>query len=168
MHGCRFWEVIVHDDPNAITLIHLNRWPWSTTVVTPEVNDPAWENLLFNRLGDQMEFLNASVHAPRKLRNVGRFHGNDPTAAALGSGAHVLHVHARSAFLPGCKEARCCRQTGAQTKSISQKITSVLHRCSSLRLGGPQLSPNTQQTLDRREMHGQAIDVKSLRWLYGR
>src|SRR5713226_7845560 len=52
MHGCRFWEVIVHDDPNAITLIHLNRWPWSTTVVTPEVNDPAWENLLFDRLGD--------------------------------------------------------------------------------------------------------------------
>jgi hypothetical protein len=29
-----------------------------------------------------------------------------------------------------------------------------------------QLSPKTQQTLDRREMHGEAIGVKSLQWLY--
>jgi hypothetical protein len=28
------------------------------------------------------------------LRNVGRFRANDQTAAALGSMAHVFHVHA--------------------------------------------------------------------------
>src|SRR5207245_1802246 len=66
-------------------------------------NDPAWKYFLLNRLGNEMEFLYVSVHAPRKLRNVGRFHGNDPTAATLRSVAHVLHVHSRSAFLRDCK-----------------------------------------------------------------
>src|SRR5216683_3960740 len=136
VHRCRFGKVVVHDDPNAITLVHLNRWPWSIAVVTPEVNDPAGKDLLFDRLGDEMEFLNAPVHAARKLRNVRRFHRNDPTVA-LCTVAHVVHVHTRSVRLRRCKQARCGRQTGTQTKSISQEITSVLHGSSSLRLGGP-------------------------------
>src|SRR6266436_1362152 len=99
VHRGRFGKMVVHDDPNAIALVHLNRWARSAAVVTPEVNDPARKNLLFNRLGNEMKFLYASVHAPRKLRDVRRFHGNDPTAAALGTMAHVLRVHSRSAFL---------------------------------------------------------------------
>src|SRR6266566_6078660 len=141
--------MVVHDDPNTIALVHLNRRTRSAAVVTPEVNDPAREYLLFNRFGNEVEFLCVSVHAPRKLRNIWRFHGNDPTAGALGSMAHVLHVHARSAFLWGCKQARRGGQTCAQTKSISKEITSVFHGSSSSRIGGPNCPPQTQWTLDR-------------------
>jgi len=130
VHRGRFGKVIVHDDANSITLVHLNRRPGSAAVVTPEVNDPARKNLLFNRLGNEMEFLNVPVHSPGKLRNIRRFHRNDPTVA-LGTVAHVVHVHARSVRLLGCKQARCGRQSGAQTKSISQEIASVLHGSSS-------------------------------------
>src|SRR6266705_793722 len=84
-----------------------------------------------------MEFLYVSVHAPRKLRNVGRFHGNDPTAATLRSVPHVLHVHARSAFLRGCEQARYGSSTGTQAKSISKEITSVLHSSPSSKVRGP-------------------------------
>src|SRR5713226_48871 len=146
VHRRRFRKVIVHDDPNAIALVHLNRRARSAAVVTPEVNDPAGKYLPFNRLGNEMEFLYVPVHAPRKLRNVGRFHGNAPTAAALGSVTHVLHVHARSALLRGCKQARRRGQTCAQTKSISKEITSVLHGSSSSRIGGPKCPRETQWT----------------------
>ena len=140
VHRCGFGKMVVHDDPNAITLVHLNRWSWSAAVVTPEVDDPARKDLLFDRLGGEMEFLYVSVHAPRKLRNVGRFDGKDPTAGALGRVAHVLHVHARSAFLRGCKQVGRGSQTSAQTKTISQEITSVFHGSSSSRIGGPKQS----------------------------
>src|SRR5437667_6521900 len=129
--------MIVHNDPNAIALAHLNRRTGSAAVVTPEVNGPARKYLLFNRLGCEMEFLYVAVHPPRKLRNVWRFHRNHPTIAALGNVVHVLHIHARSAFLRSCKQVRRGGQTCAQTQTISQKITSVLHGSSSLRLGGP-------------------------------
>ena len=165
VHRCRFGKVVIHHDSNAIALVHLNRRTRSAAVVTPEVNRPARKYLLFNRLSNEMEFLYVSVHAPRKLRNVGSFHGNDPSAAALGSVAHVLHVHGRSALLRGCKQARCSGQTCAQAKSISKEITSVLHGSSSSRIGGPKCPQQTQWTLDRTEMHGQAIDITSLLWL---
>src|SRR5437899_11110553 len=106
-----------------ITLVHLNRRAGSAAVVTPEVNDSAGKYLLFNRLSNEMEFLYVSVHAPRKLRNVGSLHGNDPSAAALGSVAHVLHVHGRSALLLGCKQATCSGQASAHAQSISNEIT---------------------------------------------
>src|SRR6266852_1588111 len=127
--------MIVHDDPNATTLVHLNRRTGSAAVVTPKVNDPARKYLLFNRLGDEMEFLNARIHAPRKLRNVRRFHRDDLTVAALGCVAHVLHVHGRSVRLRRSKQVRCGGQAGAHAKSISQEITSVLHGSSSSRVG---------------------------------
>src|SRR5439155_25027655 len=78
VHRRRFGKMVVHDDSNAITLVHLNRRARSGAVVTPEIDHPPRKNLLLNRLGDEMEFLYVSVHAPRKLRNVGSFHGNDP------------------------------------------------------------------------------------------
>src|SRR5713101_8028868 len=74
MHRCRFGKVVVHDDPNAITLAHLNSRARSPAVVTPEVNDPARKNLLFYRLGDEMEFLYVSVHVPWKLGHVPRLY----------------------------------------------------------------------------------------------
>src|SRR3989475_6465824 len=72
MHRCRFGKMVVHDDPNAIALVHLNRRAGSAAVVTPEVNDPARKDLLCDRLGNEMEFLNAPIHAPRKLGHVRR------------------------------------------------------------------------------------------------
>src|SRR5882762_1841689 len=103
VHRRRFGKMVVHDDPNVIALVHLDRRPRSAPVVTPEVNDSPWKYLLFYRLSDEMEFLDVSVHAPRKLRNVRRFHGTNATAGVLSSVAHVLHVHARSTFLRTCK-----------------------------------------------------------------
>src|SRR5713101_6168077 len=161
--------MVIHDDPYPITLIHLDRWTRRPPVVPPQVYDLAGDQFLLHGLGNQVKFLRPAGHAPGKCRNVRRFHGNDPTAA-LASVAHVLHVHvfsaAFSARLRGrCKEARCGRQTGAQTKSISQEITSVLHGSSSSRVGGPNCPQETQWTLDRREMHGRAIEIKSRPWL---
>src|SRR2546425_6456016 len=129
--------MIVHDDANAIALVHLNRRARSAAVVTPEINHPARKYLLFNRLGNEMEFLNAPVHVPRKLGHVRRFHGNHPTVAAHGCMVHVLHVHARCVRLRRCKQTRCGCETGAHAQTIFQEITSVLHSRSSLRLGGP-------------------------------
>src|SRR5437870_10353434 len=125
--------MIVHDDPHAITLFHLNRRTGSAAVVTPEVNGPARKYLLSNRLGNEMEFLNAPVYAPRKLGHVRCFHGNDPIVAARGCMVHVLHVHihGRSVRLRRCKEARGGGQTCAQAKSVSKEITSVIHGSSS-------------------------------------
>src|SRR5581483_2563609 len=133
VHRGRFGKMVVDDDPNPITLVHLNRRAWSAAVVSPKVNDPARKDLLFHRFGNEMKFFYVSVHAPRKLRNVGGVHGNDPTATALGSVAHVLHVHGFFARpCGGCKEARGGSQTCAQTESLPKEITSFLHRSSSL------------------------------------
>src|ERR1700758_4333162 len=143
VHRCRFGEVVFDDDANAIALIHFNRWAGSAAVKAPEVNYTSRNNLLFNRLGDEMEFLYASVHAPRKLRNVGCFHRNDRTASALGSMAHVFHVRACSTFAQGCKQARRSRENRAETDRISKEITSALHSSSSLTLGRPQSSRGT-------------------------
>src|ERR1039458_7956128 len=115
--------MVVDDDANAIALIYLNRWAWSTAVVTPEVNYTSRNNLLFHWLGDQVEFLHASVHAPGELRNVGRFHGSHQTAAALGSMVHAFHVHAHSAFMRSCKQARRSRENRAETERIPKEIT---------------------------------------------
>src|ERR1035438_3176353 len=82
-HRCRFGKMVVDDDANVIALVHLDRWARSAAVVTPEVNYTSWNNLLLNRLGDEMEFLHASVHTPRELRNIGRFDRNDLTVASL-------------------------------------------------------------------------------------
>src|ERR1700735_1120868 len=168
MHRCRFGKVVVHDDPNAVTLVHLNRRPRSAAVVTPEVNRAARKYRLFNRLGDEMKFFYVSIHAPRKLQYIGRLHPNDLTVAALLSVAGVLHVHvdARSVQVRRCKQARCGRQTGAQAKSISPEITSIFHNSSSSRVEGSNYRQKLNWTLDRRKMYGQPIDAKSLLWLY--
>src|SRR6266852_7220665 len=147
--------MVIHDDPYPITLIHLDRWTRRPSVVPPQVYDLAGDQFLLHGLGNQVKFLRSAGHAPGKCRNVRRFHGNDPTAA-LASVAHVLHVHvfsaAFSARLRGrCKEARCGRQTGAQTKSISQEITSVLHGSSSSRHGGPNCPQNSMDIGSKRD-----------------
>src|SRR5712692_5889892 len=160
--------MVIHDDPYPITLIHLDRWTRRPPVVPPQVYDLAGDQFLLHGLGNQVKFLRPAGHAPGKCRNVRRFHRDDPTAP-LGSVSHVLHVHAFSARQRGgCKQARWGRQTGSQTKSISQEITSVLHGSSSSRVGGPNCPQKTQWTLDRGEIHSQAIDMKSLPWLYRR
>src|ERR1700722_19576509 len=103
VHRCRLGKVVVDDDANAIALIHLNRWTRSAAVKAPEVNYTSRNNLLFHWLGDGMEFLYAPVHAPRKLRNIGRFDLNDLTVTAHGSIAHVFPVHVFSPHVRGCK-----------------------------------------------------------------
>src|SRR5579859_405862 len=129
--------MVVHDDPHSIPLIHLDRWAGSATVVAPEVYDLAGHQFLLHGFGDQVEFLRPASHSPRKLRNVWRFHGDDPTAAASGSLTHVPRFHARSVLLRGRKQARCGGQTGTQAKRVSKEITSVLHGSSSSRVEGP-------------------------------
>src|SRR5712691_6230422 len=55
VHRRWFRKVVIYDDPDAITLIHLNCRSWSAAVVTPQVYNPAWEYLLFDRFGDEMK-----------------------------------------------------------------------------------------------------------------
>src|SRR6202034_4890728 len=143
VHRCRLGEVVVDDDANAIALVHFNRWARSAAVVAPEVNYTSRNNLLFHWLGDQVELLHIPFHPPRKLRNIGRFHRNDQTAAALGSVAHGFHVHGCSTFVRGCKQARRSGETRAQAERISKEITSVLHGFSWERIGRTQISCRT-------------------------
>jgi hypothetical protein len=60
------------------------------------------------------------------------------------STANVFHVHARSAFVRGCKQARRSGQSCAQTKSISKRVTSVLHGFSSSTVKGPRCPQKAQ------------------------
>ena len=163
VHRCRFGEVVVDDDANAIALIHLNRWSGSAAVIAPQVGYTPRNNLLFHGFGDQVEFLYASVHAPRELRNIGRFHTNDRTAAALGSMAHVSHVLVCSTFLRGCKQARRSCENRAETERISKEITSALHGSSSSTVGRTQSSQGTSAGLwIEARCVAPAIDIKSL------
>src|SRR5258708_7424148 len=83
VHRRRFGKVIVDDDPDAITLVHLNRGAWCAAVIAPEVNDPARKYFLLNRLGDEMEFLYVSVHSRGKLGNVRGFNRTREIVPAL-------------------------------------------------------------------------------------
>jgi len=139
VHRGRFGKVIVHNDPNAIALVHLNRRARSAPVVTPEVNDPARNYLLFNRFGDEVEFLNVSVHAPGKLRNVRRFHRSD-LATALG-GVAPVGLQTGEARQPNLRP--------------DQEYFSGNHVGSSwlflLRLGGPNCSKNSMDIGSKRD-----------------
>src|SRR4029077_20924253 len=88
-------------------------------------------------------------HAPGKLRNVGRFHANHQTAAALASMVHAFRIHVHSAFVRNCKQARCSRENRAETKRISKEIASVFHDSSSSTIGaGPKCPPEPKRTSD--------------------
>jgi hypothetical protein len=94
-----------------------------------------------------VEFFHASVHAPRELRDIGRFDRDNLTVAALGSMAHVFHVHASSTFVQDCKQARRSRENRAETERVSKEITSALHVFSSSTLGQTQSSRGTSAGL---------------------
>src|SRR5437870_8431286 len=53
VHRSWFGEVIVHDDADAIALSDLNRGSRRTAVITPEVNDPPWDDFLLHWLSNQ-------------------------------------------------------------------------------------------------------------------
>ena len=37
VHGERLGQMVIHDNPNPVTLIYLNRWPGSAAIESPKV-----------------------------------------------------------------------------------------------------------------------------------
>ena len=95
--------MVLENDPHAVALVDLNRWARAGSVVAPDFHVASRHQPSLDRLGDQVELLRSRPPGAREVRNVRGFHGHDPTAAALASVSHALHVHARSARLRGCK-----------------------------------------------------------------
>jgi len=119
--------MVVHDDPNAIALVHLNLGR-SAAVVTQSVQPPAGKiSCLTARR--QMEFLNAPSMRHGSCGTVRRFHRND-LIAPLGSMvhvAHVLHVHARPVCLRwGVQQRGTAANPAPNQRYFFRKSTSVL------------------------------------------
>src|SRR6266704_3167207 len=68
VHRERLRQMVINNDPNPVALIYLNRWPGSAAIESPQVRHFARYQLLFHRLGNEMELLNISLHAPGKPR----------------------------------------------------------------------------------------------------
>ena len=62
--------MVINNDPNPVALIYLNRWPGSAAIESPQVRHFARHQLLFHRLGNEMELLNISLNAPGKPRYI--------------------------------------------------------------------------------------------------
>ncbi len=121
--------MVVHNEANAIALVHLNRGPGSAAVVTPQINDFARNNFLLYRLGDEMEFLDVAIEAKRKVGYIWRLRKHRSVAVMhslpLRFHFHAGHVPMHLHFLGGQhfrgSENSCSRE------NIPQKSSPVTH-----------------------------------------
>src|SRR6266849_8613424 len=90
--------MVVDDDANAITPSNLNGWSRSAAVVTPKIDNSAWDNFLLHRLGDEMELLDVSIHSKRKVGHIGRL---DLNGRAVVVDRPFLAFHIHSGHAPG-------------------------------------------------------------------
>src|SRR5581483_4777 len=88
MHRERFWQMVIDDDPDSITLIYLNGGSGSTAVEAPQVHYSAWIYLLLHRLGNEMKLFDPIVQSKLKI---GYVRCLNRQMALHGTG--VLHVH---------------------------------------------------------------------------
>src|SRR5712664_794503 len=98
VHRRCFGKVVIHDDANAITPGNLNGWSRSAAVVTPKIDDSARNDFLLHRLGDEMEFLDVSIHAKRKVGHIGCLDWN---GRAVFRDKPFLAFHLHSGHVPG-------------------------------------------------------------------
>src|SRR5579883_1910766 len=61
VHGGRFRQMVVDDDADAISLVHLDGWPWGAAVEAPQINRFIRLELLPYGLGNQVKDFNAVV-----------------------------------------------------------------------------------------------------------
>ena len=68
MHRRHFGETIFDDHPHPVALVHLDGWPWNTSIEAPSGHGTAGHELGFDYLSDEVKFLNAINYLERQLR----------------------------------------------------------------------------------------------------
>ncbi len=71
----QFAQLVGDEDANPIAFDHFDRRPRALAVVAPQMRFEALGHLAHDRFGDEMELLDAVVHAPRQSPAVQRDHG---------------------------------------------------------------------------------------------
>src|SRR6516162_8707361 len=69
--GGRLRKMVLENNSYAIALIDLDRRPWARAVVTPDFHVASGHQPAFDGRGNQVKFLDAAIHPPRKLRHIG-------------------------------------------------------------------------------------------------
>src|SRR5215831_13428095 len=70
VHRGRLRQMILQNDPNAVTLVDLNRWPRSASIKSPENQCFIRCNLLFHGFGNEVEDFYAVVQNERQVWNI--------------------------------------------------------------------------------------------------
>ncbi len=76
VHRRRFGQMIIDNNPHAVSLRDLDGRPWRAAVVAPDVNRFVRSDLLFYRLGNEMKDLNSVVNIEAQILEIRRFDRN--------------------------------------------------------------------------------------------